>query len=175
MLKNQKTRLIIYGILGLIVMGKTAISPDKTAEELYPIYAAALPNSWKLTGETFTIAMKGKARSSLIHGTGGSCTWQAWAEELRKTSYYSQDLPAYGLTGADPDTMVKRLCRFNRCFSDAVEVEKFHIGGNSLGGLVAWLYTSYTMIKSINCFCSTLAVSLLIVLLWSSNWPKPLS
>lgn len=148
MLKNQKTRLIIYGILGLIVLGKTAISPDKTAEELYPIYAAAPSKFMEVDGRNIHYRDEGQGEVIvLIHGTGASLhTWQAWAEELRKDYRVIRlDLPAYGLTGADPEKRYssKDYVDLIDTFLTQLGVEKFHIGGNSLGGLVAWLYTSY--------------------------------
>ena len=50
MLKNQKTRLIIYGLLGALLLGKYLVSPDKTAEELYPKYAASPSKFMELDG-----------------------------------------------------------------------------------------------------------------------------
>ena len=73
MLKNQKTRLIIYGILGLIVLGKTAISPDKTAEELYSIYAASPSKFMKVDRRNIHYRDEGEGEVIvLIHGTGSS-------------------------------------------------------------------------------------------------------
>ena len=148
MLKNQKTRLIIYGILGLIVLGKTAISPDKTAEELYPKHAAVPSKFMELDGRTIHYRDEGEGEVIvLIHGTGASLhTWQAWAEELRKNYRVIRlDLPAYGLTGADPQKRysAKDYVDLLDNFLTQLEVEKFHLGGNSLGGLVSWLYASY--------------------------------
>lgn len=148
MLKNQKVRLIIYGILGLLLFGKYAVSPDKTLEELLPKYAASPSKFMELDGRNIHYRDEGKGEVIvLIHGTGASLhTWDAWVENLRNTHRVIRlDLPAYGLTGADAK---KRYS--SKDYVDVIDqflthlgVEKFHIGGNSLGGLVSWLYASY--------------------------------
>ena len=148
MLKNQKTRLIIYGILGVLLLGKYLVSPDKTAEELYPKYAASASKFMELDGRKIHYRDEGEGEVIvLIHGTGASLhTWQAWAEKLRENYRVIRlDLPAYGLTGADPQKRYtsKDYVDLIDSFLTQLNVKKFHIGGNSLGGLVAWLYTTY--------------------------------
>ena len=148
MLKNQKTRLIIYGLLGALLLGKYLVSPDKTAEELYPKYAASPSKFMELDGRKIHYRDEGEGEVIvLIHGTGASLhTWQAWAEKLRENYRVIRlDLPAYGLTGADPQKRYtsKDYVDLIDLFLTQLNVKKFHIGGNSLGGLVAWLYTTY--------------------------------
>lgn len=148
MLKNQKTRLIIYGLLGVLLLGKYLVSPDKTAEELYPKYAASPSMFMELDGRKIHYRDEGEGEVIvLIHGTGASLhTWQAWAEKLRENYRVIRlDLPAYGLTGADPQKRYtsKDYVDLIDSFLTQLNVKKFHIGGNSLGGLVAWLYTTY--------------------------------
>ena len=148
MLKNQKTRLIIYGLLGALLLGKYLVSPDKTAEELYPKYGASPSKFMELDGRKIHYRDEGEGEVIvLIHGTGASLhTWQAWAEKLRENYRVIRlDLPAYGLTGADPQKRYtsKDYVDLIDSFLTQLNVKKFHIGGNSLGGLVAWLYTTY--------------------------------
>ena len=83
----------------------------------------------------------------LIHGTGSSLhTWEKWAQGLIKSYRVIRlDLPAYGLTGKDPKKRYtsKDYVDLINDFMTQLEINKFHLAGNSLGGLVSWLYASY--------------------------------
>jgi pimeloyl-ACP methyl ester carboxylesterase len=82
----------------------------------------------------------------LLHGTASSLhTWQGWAGELRaRKRVITFDLPGFGLTGPftgqypRDDYRADTLARFTLDFLDALHVQRFDIGGNSLGGEVAW-------------------------------------
>ena len=82
----------------------------------------------------------------LIHGTGASLhTWEKWIDIL--SSGYrviSFDLPGFGLTGPDPNHnyQISRYTAILDSLMVKLKVDSFHIAGNSLGGLVAWRYTS---------------------------------
>jgi pimeloyl-ACP methyl ester carboxylesterase len=80
----------------------------------------------------------------LLHGTGASLhTWEAWVKELKKThKVITLDLPAYGLTGAIPtgDYSLKSYAMFLDEFLVSQKVNKCVLGGNSLGGAIAWSY-----------------------------------
>ena len=83
----------------------------------------------------------------LIHGTGSSLhTWDKWVQRLIKSYRVIRlDLPAYGLTGKDPKKRYssKNYVDLVNDFMTQLEINKFHMAGNSLGGLVSWLYASY--------------------------------
>jgi pimeloyl-ACP methyl ester carboxylesterase len=83
----------------------------------------------------------------LVHGTGASLhTWNAWAQDLSQTHRVIRlDLPAYGLTGKDPKKRYssKDYVDLIDAFLKELNVNQFHLAGNSLGGLVSWLYASY--------------------------------
>jgi len=82
----------------------------------------------------------------LVHGTAASLhTWEGWVAALRaRKRVISFDLPGFGLTGpftgqyAPDDYRADALARFTLDFLDARHVGRFAIGGNSLGGEVAW-------------------------------------
>lgn len=82
----------------------------------------------------------------LIHGTGASLhTWEKWIDIL--SSGYrviSFDLPGFGLTGPDPNHnyQISRYTSILDSLMVKLKVDSFHIAGNSLGGLVAWRYTT---------------------------------
>lgn len=78
----------------------------------------------------------------LVHGTGASLhTWEGWVRELKTTRRVIRfDLPGFGLTGpnAANDYSMDVYVRFVTALLDQLGVQRFVIGGNSLGGEVAW-------------------------------------
>lgn len=78
----------------------------------------------------------------LVHGTAASLyTWDGWAAALRKERRVIRfDLPGFGLTGpnAANDYSIAVYVRFVAALMDQLGVQRFVIGGNSLGGEVAW-------------------------------------
>jgi pimeloyl-ACP methyl ester carboxylesterase len=78
----------------------------------------------------------------LLHGTSDSLhTWQGWADGLKDQRRVIRfDLPAFGLTGPDPkdDYSIANYVVFVRSVVDTLGVSSFVIGGNSLGGQIAW-------------------------------------
>jgi pimeloyl-ACP methyl ester carboxylesterase len=82
----------------------------------------------------------------LIHGTGASLhTWEKWIDILSPGyRVISFDLPGFGLTGPDPNHnyQISRYTSILDSFMIKLKVDSFHIAGNSLGGLVAWRYTT---------------------------------
>ena len=82
----------------------------------------------------------------LIHGTGASLhTWEKWIDILSPGyRVISFDLPGFGLTGPDPNHnyQISRYTAILDSLMVKLKVDSFHIAGNSLGGLVAWYYTT---------------------------------
>lgn len=78
----------------------------------------------------------------LIHGTSASLhTWEGWAAELRGSRrVVSFDLPGFGLTGpnASGDYSDASYVRFTLALLDALALKRVVLGGNSLGGAIAW-------------------------------------
>jgi pimeloyl-ACP methyl ester carboxylesterase len=78
----------------------------------------------------------------LIHGTSASLhTWEGWVKVLKpRKRVITMDLPAFGLTGpsAAGDYRGDTYARFVLDVLDQLKVQRFAIGGNSLGGEVAW-------------------------------------
>src|SRR5213594_3691890 len=77
----------------------------------------------------------------LIHGSNASLfTWEPWAKRLGDTfRIITVDLPAHGLTGAVPnrDYSEEGMVKFVGEVTDALGLQRFAIGGNSMGGRVA--------------------------------------
>ncbi len=82
----------------------------------------------------------------LIHGFTFSLeSWDAWAADLsRDHRVVRYDLLGHGLTGPDPKQRyaVPERAAFLGQLLDAVGVEHATIGGNSLGGAIAWRYAA---------------------------------
>ena len=81
----------------------------------------------------------------LIHGSNASLhTWEPWVKILGdRYRIITMDLPAHGLTGAVPDNKYGAQAQLKTV--DAVirhlGIDKFTLGGNSMGGGVTWRYT----------------------------------
>ncbi len=78
----------------------------------------------------------------LVHGTAASLhTWEGWVKVLStRHRVISFDLPGFGLTGPSisGDYRGDSYARFVLELMDRLKVQRFAIGGNSLGGEVAW-------------------------------------
>jgi len=78
----------------------------------------------------------------LLHGTSASLhTWEGWAAALKgQHRVITLDLPGFGLTGpnATGDYRGDTDARFVLDVMDQLQAPRFSIGGNSLGGEVAW-------------------------------------
>ena len=82
----------------------------------------------------------------LIHGTGSSLhTFNDWATQLKRDyRVVRMDLPGYGLTGPFPDRSysIDNYVDFLKHFLTSLGIKKCVLGGNSLGGGIAWNFTS---------------------------------
>ena len=83
----------------------------------------------------------------LIHGTSSSLhTWEDWAQVLTQTHrVIRMDLPAFGLTGpnANHDYSMEYYAHFLNEFLNKLDIDRLYLAGNSLGGQIAWYYTSH--------------------------------
>jgi pimeloyl-ACP methyl ester carboxylesterase len=78
----------------------------------------------------------------LLHGYGDSYTsWEGWVQQL-KTSFHllSVDFPGHGLTRAPEGYSLSGdgLADFVDAFAAQLNLPKFAVAGNSMGGGVAW-------------------------------------
>lgn len=81
----------------------------------------------------------------LIHGTGSSLhTFDAWTAKLQGNHrVIRMDLPGYGLTGPFPDRnyAMANYTDFIAQFLNELGITRCVLGGNSLGGQIAWEFT----------------------------------
>ncbi len=82
----------------------------------------------------------------LLHGSSSSLEdWDGWARVLtRRYRVVRYDQPGHGLTGPDPRDRysMEAMARVAGEVADAVGLQRFVLGGNSMGGNVAWTYAA---------------------------------
>ena len=145
----------IVRALGVLLM-LTALAitlthaPDRSVDSLVTLWAPPPSDFMYVKGQFVHFRDEGPKTDPvplvLVHGTAASLhTWQGWVSELRgHRRVITFDLPGFGLTGPftgeypRDDYHVDNLARFTLDFLDALHVQRFVIGGNSLGGEVAW-------------------------------------
>ena len=80
----------------------------------------------------------------LVHGSNASLfTWEPWVARLGgEFRIVTMDLPGHGLTGAVPDHDYSQegMVKFVDEVADKLGLQKFALGGNSMGGGVAARY-----------------------------------
>jgi len=142
--------VIIGGILAVLVLGIAVFiaanwAPEKSVEELA---------RWASPPSTFVdvLGMKVHLRDEgpredaspivLLHGTGSSLhAWEGWAQALKaQRRVIRYDLAGYGLTGPSPDNIysLDDDVRLVLAMLDKLGVQRCVLGGNSLGGAIAW-------------------------------------
>ena len=81
----------------------------------------------------------------LIHGTSSSLhTFDAWVATLKSEKrVIRMDLPGFGLTGPFPDRnySIDNYVIFIEHFLSSKGIKRCILGGNSLGGQIAWQFT----------------------------------
>lgn len=138
--------VVTVAVLVFLVAGVIATwAPDRPLEDLQSRWT--LPSSQFLTinGQLVHLSDEGPRDDPeplvLLHGMSASLhTWGDWAELLKKEHRVIRfDLPAFGLTGpnAERDYSVKTNVALVEGLVNALGVQRFAIGGNSLGGLIA--------------------------------------
>lgn len=139
-------KIIIATIAILLLAFFFLRNPDKSVEELSKIYTDAESEWVEINGMNVHYKKEGSGPSVvLIHGTGASLhTWDGWTKRLDDSmTVYRMDLPAFGLTGPEPngDYTIEMYVDFVDAFAQTLGIDSFVIGGNSLGGGIAWAYT----------------------------------
>lgn len=147
--KLIKILLIGFGTLALLVsifFGYADIPLADLKEKYAP------PPSAFISVDGMEVHFRDEGRSSdsipivLIHGTGASLqTFDGWTSTLSKDRrVIRMDLPGYGLTGPFPDRdySIENYVSFLKQFLDSMGIETCVLAGNSLGGGIAWRFTS---------------------------------
>jgi pimeloyl-ACP methyl ester carboxylesterase len=81
----------------------------------------------------------------LLHGSNASLhTWEPWVRQFSSSMrVITVDLPGHGLTGAtvEADYSPEGMVAFVDSFTRTLGLAQFVLGGNSMGGHIAWRYT----------------------------------
>ncbi len=145
----------IFGVLLLLTALAIPLmrAPDRAVETLVQRWAPPPSDFLELNGQLVHYRDEGRrddpAPIVLLHGTSASLhTWEGWTKALRgQRRVISFDLPGFGLTGPFAGAYAGReytgpeLARFALDVIDALKLQRFVIGGNSLGGELAWRIT----------------------------------
>jgi pimeloyl-ACP methyl ester carboxylesterase len=149
-----------FGVLLMLTTLAIALAraPDRSAESLVARWAPPPSDFIEVQGQIVHLRDVGPRHNGagspppivLIHGTSASLhTWEGWAAALQsQRRVISFDLPGFGLTGPWSDTFNgpypharyegDAYARFTLALLDALGVQRAVLGGNSLGGEVAW-------------------------------------
>ena len=134
--------------MGLVSLCFLLVSPDIPLSELKKNYTNEFSSFVSVQGMDVHYRDEGGGPVIiLLHGTGSSLhTWDKWTKILSENYRVIRlDLPAYGLTGPHPQKKYAlddyRL--FLEEFCKKLELNEFMLAGNSLGGAIAWYYTSF--------------------------------
>ena len=142
---SLKQLIILLGLLLLVLYGP--IYRDISVEELKKTYANEFSKFVEIDEMQVHYRDEGKGYPIvLIHGTASSLhTWDSWTKDLKKSYRVIRlDLPAFGLTGpnANADYSIKSYTNFLHQFLTKIKIDTFYLAGNSLGGNIAWNYTT---------------------------------
>jgi pimeloyl-ACP methyl ester carboxylesterase len=125
-------------------------APDRSVQSLVARWAPPPSDFIEVKGQLVHLRDVGPrgdpAPIVLLHGTSASLhTWEGWTAVLRKhRRVIAFDLPGFGLTGPFAGNYPKddyrgdAYARFVLDVLDALQVPRVVIGGNSLGGEIAW-------------------------------------
>ena len=129
-------------------------APDRPVQTLVARWAPPPSDFIEVKGQLVHLRDEGPRHTGtndpppivLVHGTGASLhTWEGWVRALKgQRRVITFDLPGFGLTGPfagqyeagnyKGDT----YARFMLDLLDALKIDRVVLGGNSLGGEVAW-------------------------------------
>ncbi len=141
-----------FGILLMLTALALTLSraPDRAPETLVARWAPPPSDFVEVKGQVVHLRDEGPRGDPLpvvlIHGTSASLhTWEGWVKALKtERRVITLDLGGFGLTGPfggqydAADYRADTYVRFVLDVLDRLQVQRFVIGGNSLGGEVAW-------------------------------------
>ena len=146
----------IFGVL--LMFSALAVplirAPDRAVETLVARWAPPPSDFVEVKGQLVHLRDEGPrddpAPLVLIHGTSSSRhTWEGWVAALKsQRRVITFDLPGFGLTGpfagqyTPDDYRGDTLARFVIDLLDHLRLQQVVLGGNSLGGEVAWRVAS---------------------------------
>jgi len=148
----MKTAMIVIlcGVLAPVLLIGAFVAanwaPELTVEQLQARWAPPPSVFVDVAGMRVHLRDEGPRGDSsplvLLHGTGSSLhAWDGWAKALKgKRRVIRFDMAGFGLTGPSPDRIytIDSDVRLVTAILDKLGVERCVLGGNSLGGAIAW-------------------------------------
>lgn len=140
-------RLAGLGLLALALLIAAFRAPERPLESLVARWAPAPSDFLDLDGQLVHYRDEGPRGDPLpivlMHGTAASLhTWEAWVTALKAQNrrVISFDLPGFGLTGPSirDDYSDEAYITFVLALLDRLKLPRVVLGGNSLGGQIAW-------------------------------------
>jgi pimeloyl-ACP methyl ester carboxylesterase len=140
--------LLLGGAVFFLLAGVVAVwAPDKSVDALSVRWGGPASQFVPLDGLQVHLRDEGPRDDPLpvvlLHGTSDSLhTWDGWVAGLRTQRRVVRfDLAGFGLTGPDPvdDYTIARYVRQVGAVLDHLGLQRVVLGGNSLGGHVAWV------------------------------------
>ena len=147
---NKIIKVLFFTVIGLLLLVCLLFGyTDRSMDVLKSKYAQSPSAFVELDGMNVHYRDEGNPLDSLpivlIHGTASSLhTFDAWAATLKKNKrVVRMDLPAFGLTGPFPDRnySIEHYVSFIEDFLASRGIQHCILGGNSLGGQIAWRFT----------------------------------
>lgn len=138
--------LVLIALVALLVI---YYQPDQKLAEMKRLYTNSESEFLPLMGMQVHYRDEGNVLDTipllLIHGTSSSLnTFEKIVQQLRKTRrVITLDMPAFGITGPNPANTYSYAyySTFLDSFLTSLQVNQCDIGGNSLGGGIAWQFT----------------------------------
>lgn len=138
----------LIGAVGIAFLVAIWVYRDIPADVLEARYANSASRFMNVAGVRIHYRDEGPRDAPaivLVHANFASLLgWEPWAEALRDSYRVIRfDMTSHGLTGPDPtgDYTLERTMEITEKFIDALGLSTFTLGGTSLGGTVAVLYT----------------------------------
>ena len=132
-------------LLLLVLLGAWLWTPDLDRAELEARHARGPADFVQVAGLRLHVRDDGPRDAPavvMLHGFGASLhTWEDWAQALSvRHRVIRFDLPAAGLTGADPggDYSDERSIQVVTQLMDKLGVARASVVGHSMGGRIAW-------------------------------------
>ncbi len=137
--------LVLAGLISLVVA--LWVYRDIPAEQLEAKYTSPASRFINIDGVRLHYRDEGSGPALvLIHANFGNLiSWDPWVEALRaRYRVIRFDMPGHGLTGPDPsgDYSLERTVDITGRLVDALGLDRFSLGGTSLGGTVSIHYAA---------------------------------
>ncbi len=149
-MSDRPLRLFGLMLMMLALAVPLAQAPDRAVQSLVARWAPPPSDFVEVKGQLVHLRDEGPRNDPLpivlLHGAAASLhTWEGWAAALRgQRRVITFDLPGFGLTGPFAgqypidDYSRAAHTRFVRDLLDTLHLDRYVIGGNGLGGEVAW-------------------------------------